>query len=67
MHANASRAFNALDYGAVGDDRTDNTEAFSACLAAVIGAGGGEGCNCRRESIAAGSRYRPSRRRAGSS
>jgi len=36
-----SRDFNALDYGAVGDDRTDNSEAFSACLAAVIEAGGG--------------------------
>ena len=30
-----------LDYGAKGDDNTDNTEAFSACLKAVIGAGGG--------------------------
>ena len=35
------RAFNVLDYGAVGDDKTDNTEAFSACLKAVIDAGGG--------------------------
>ena len=33
--------FNAVDYGAVGDDSTDNTEAFSACLEAVIKAGGG--------------------------
>ena len=35
------RVFNVLDYGAVGDDKTDNTAAFSACLKAVIGAGGG--------------------------
>jgi hypothetical protein len=34
--------FNACDYGAVGDDKTDNTEAFSACLKAVIAAGGGK-------------------------
>ncbi|MEX2569511.1 MAG: hypothetical protein WD431_26455 [Cyclobacteriaceae bacterium] len=27
--------FKAVDYGAVGDDSTDNTEAFSACLKAV--------------------------------
>lgn len=33
--------FNAVEYGAVGDDSTDNTEAFSACLEAVIKAGGG--------------------------
>jgi len=33
--------FNVLDYGAVGDDATDNTEAFSGCLKAVIEAGGG--------------------------
>jgi hypothetical protein len=36
-----SRTFNVLNYGAVGDDKTDNTAAFSACLAAVIKAGGG--------------------------
>ncbi len=36
-----SRTFNVRDYGAVGDDKTDNTEAFSACLKAVIEAGGG--------------------------
>ncbi len=36
-----SRVFNVLDYGAVGDDKTDNTAAFSACLKAVIEAGGG--------------------------
>jgi len=33
--------FNVLDYGAVGDDKTDNTKAFSACLRAIINAGGG--------------------------
>ncbi len=33
--------FNVLDYGAVGDDKTDNTEAFSVCLKALIEAGGG--------------------------
>lgn len=36
-----SRTFNVLDYGAVGDDNTDNTVAFSACLKAVVDAGGG--------------------------
>ena len=35
------RAFNVVDYGALGDDAKDNTEAFSACLKAVIEAGGG--------------------------
>ncbi len=34
-------AFNVRDYGAVGDDQTDNTAAFSKCLDAVIAAGGG--------------------------
>jgi hypothetical protein len=33
---------NVLDYGAVGDDKTDNTEAFSACLDDIIKAGGGK-------------------------
>lgn len=37
-----SRTLNVLDYGAVGDDKTDNTEAFSACMKAVIAAGGGK-------------------------
>ena len=45
MHSTASaaerRVFDALDFGAVGDDKTDNTEAFSACLLKVIEAGGG--------------------------
>jgi hypothetical protein len=36
-----SPVFNVLDYGAVGDDKTDNTAAFSACIDAVIKAGGG--------------------------
>ncbi|MCP4199947.1 MAG: hypothetical protein GY762_22615 [Proteobacteria bacterium] len=36
-----ARVFNVLNYGAVGDDKTDNTAAFSACLKAVIDAGGG--------------------------
>ena len=36
-----SRTFNVLNYGAVGDDKTDNTAAFSACLKSVIAAGGG--------------------------
>lgn len=35
------QVFDVLDYGAVGDDKTDNTEAFSACMQAVIEAGGG--------------------------
>lgn len=34
--------FNARDYGAVGDDKTDNTAAFSKCLDALIAAGGGK-------------------------
>lgn len=37
-----SSVFNVLKYGAVGDDKTDSTEAFSACLKAVIAAGGGK-------------------------
>ena len=35
------RVFNILNYGAVGDDKTDNTEAFSKCMEAIIAAGGG--------------------------
>lgn len=34
--------FNVRDYGAVGDDKTDNTAAFSKCLDAVVAAGGGQ-------------------------
>lgn len=37
-----SKLFNVLKYGAVGDDKTDNTAAFSACLKALIAAGGGQ-------------------------
>lgn len=33
--------FNARDYGAVGDDKTDNTAAFTKCIEAVMAAGGG--------------------------
>lgn len=36
-----TRVFNVLGYGAVADDKTDNTRAFSACLEAIVGAGGG--------------------------
>lgn len=39
--ANVTRTFNVLDFGARGDDKTDNTEAFSSCLRALFGAGGG--------------------------
>jgi hypothetical protein len=35
------RDFNVQDYGAVGDDKTDNTAAFSGCLDAMIKSGGG--------------------------
>lgn len=35
------RVFNAKDFGAVGDDETENTAAFSACLDALVKAGGG--------------------------
>ena len=40
--AGGARVFNVLNYGAVGDDKTDNTEAFSACLKAVFAVGGGK-------------------------
>ncbi len=33
---------NVRDYGAAGDDKTDNTAAFSKCLEAIIAAGGGQ-------------------------
>jgi len=51
-------AFNVLRYGAVGDGKTDNTGAFSACLKAVIDAGGGRmylpaGVYCGRITIPA--------------
>jgi hypothetical protein len=34
--------FNVRDYGAMGDDKTDNTAPFSKCLDAVVAAGGGQ-------------------------
>lgn len=34
--------FNVKDYGAVGDDKTDNTAAFAKCMDALIAAGGGK-------------------------
>jgi len=37
----SAAVFDARAYGAVGDDATDNTAAFSRCLAAVVAAGGG--------------------------
>jgi len=37
----SKRSFNVLNYGARGDDNTDNTAAFSACLKDIIAAGGG--------------------------
>ena len=36
-----AKTFNVIDYGAKGDDKTDNTAAFSACIKAIIDAGGG--------------------------
>jgi hypothetical protein len=33
--------FNVLDYGAKGDDHTNNTAAFTTCLNALVAAGGG--------------------------
>ena len=35
------RVFDVRDFGAVGDDKTDNTTAFSACLEAMVKSGGG--------------------------
>jgi hypothetical protein len=40
-HASQPRVFNVVDYGARGDDAQDNTAAFSACLKAILEAGGG--------------------------
>jgi hypothetical protein len=34
--------FNVRDYGAVGDDKTDNSAAFAKCMDALIAAGGGK-------------------------
>eukprot|EP01043_Picozoa_sp_COSAG02_P052468 COSAG02_NODE_5658_length_4148_cov_2.339837_3_plen_413_part_01 len=38
----AGRVFSATDFGAVDDDSTNNTAAFSACLDALVAAGGGK-------------------------
>lgn len=38
---NGRSVFNVLEYGAIADDQTDNTAAFSKCIAALIEAGGG--------------------------
>jgi len=37
-----TNVFNVRDYGALADDSTDNTSAFTACLNAIIAAGGGQ-------------------------
>ena len=34
--------FDVTDFGAVGDDRADNTAAFTTCLKAIVAAGGGK-------------------------
>jgi hypothetical protein len=34
--------FNVTNYGAVADDKTDNTAAFTKCMEAIIAAGGGK-------------------------
>ena len=41
LQVSRSSEFNAADFGAVGDDATDNTAAFSRCLEALVAAGGG--------------------------
>jgi len=41
VEAQVATGFDVRDYGAVGDDATDNTIAFSRCLKAVVDAGGG--------------------------
>jgi hypothetical protein len=38
---NEKTVLDATDFGAVGDGEHDNTDAFSACIEAVIAAGGG--------------------------
>lgn len=35
------KTFNAIEYGAIADGKTDNTDAFSSCINAIIDAGGG--------------------------
>lgn len=41
MERTNAPVFNVLSFGAVGDDKTDNTAAFSKCLDALVAAGGG--------------------------
>ena len=36
-----AKTFDVTDYGAKGDDKADNTEAFTACMKAIVEAGGG--------------------------
>jgi len=38
----AAKTFDVVEYGAKGDDQTDNTEAFSACMKDILEAGGGK-------------------------
>ena len=38
----SAKTYNVADYGAKGDDSTDNTAAFSKCLDALMAAGGGQ-------------------------
>ena len=50
----AWKAVSVEDYGAVGDNYTDNTKAFRAALRAVKDEGGGEvlvSCACARETL----------------
>jgi len=52
----AAKTFDVVEYGAKGDDQTDNTEAFSACMKDMGGKGaedhfirnGGAGIRARR-------------------
>ena len=55
--------FNAKDYGAVADDKTDNTAAFSKCVEAVIPAGGGK-MYLPGRSLSRPDRHSPARRAA---
>ena len=42
LKSDDDRIFRATDYGAVDDGETNSTAAFSACLAALVSAGGGK-------------------------
>lgn len=42
LKSDDDRIFRATDYGAVDDGETNSTAAFSACLAALVAAGGGK-------------------------